>query len=410
MLRLVSTVLAVAVLAALIAGCPAPKPALTPGAGKAIVPPVGASQAGAISGELTVFIPCGMIIPVQAVIDRFAELNPTVEVVPEFDNANILVDKMVDKGAKADVYISPGETEIGRLAEAGLIDLAAAKTVGTFELVVIVNRNSTLAIASPEDLKKCKTISIPDPAENSVGASGKTALEKLGLWDELQPKLLKTKRAIESHTMVAGAKSDAGIAYRNCPLETNPEKLSTTKVAIAFAFPEDSYQLQRCLVGALKDAPNPAAAAAFVEFMASQEGRKILADNGMTGCLDIETADASAGAKTDASKAEVKVVAFYPGNEDHKPIRDLVEGLSKEYGGRVSGEFVDFTSDEGFKKWRGAGLSCGAILINDQQTWSYKQAGADKEVTFMMAEGGEWTKDDLHGVIKMLLGKGKKSE
>ena len=64
---------------------------------------------------------------------------------------------------------------------------------------------------------------------------------------------------------------------------------------------------------------------------------------------------------------------------------------------------MDFTSDEGFDKWQAAGLSCGAILINDQQTWTYEKDGKPVEVTFKMAMGGEWTEEDLNAVIKKLL-------
>jgi hypothetical protein len=253
---------------------------------------------------------------------------------------------------------------------------------------------------------------MPDPKVNSVGTSGEGALTKLGLWDALKPKMILPVHAIEAHTMVAAGKADAGISYKNCPLETNPEKLSKSKVRIAFSFPAASYEKQPCLIATTVKAPNKAAAAALVAFMASTEGRKILGENGMTGCMDLDLgatgADAAkpaaaAGGKPGA-KADITVVAYYPGNEKHKPLRDLVAGLSKKFGPRVAGRFVAFDTDEGFKEWHDEkGLNCGAILINDQQVWTYESGGQVKEVTFKMAEGGEWTKADLYAVIEKLL-------
>ncbi len=404
----------VALLGTILAGCgekPTVDVAMQPGAGGCAVGDGDACPGNctegcpeAVSGSVRVFVPCGMIIPVRAVMDKFEADNPDVTLEGVFDNAVILAEKLVKEGEKGDVFISPGSTEMARLSEAGMVDDKAAKVVGTFELVVITNRESTLAIDSIEGLRNCRTISSPDPVLNSVGASGKQALTALGLWDELQPKMVFTKRAIQSHTMVAGRKSDAGIAYRNCPLETNPEKLSTSTVQVAVAFPEDSYDRQQCLVNVLKDAQNPTAAQAFVDFIASDEGRQILADKGMTGCLDMDSCTVEPGEDTEAV---VSVRAFYPGNDAHEEIRNMIEGLSDEFDGKVTGEFTDFTSKDGFDKWQAAGLNCGAILINDEQTWSYEKSGKVVQVTFKMAMGGEWEKDDLYGVIDKLLAEQK---
>jgi len=297
--------------------------------------------------------------------------------------------------------MTPGQTEMDALVEAGLVDESTIRKVGDFELVVITQRDQTLKLTKPEDLRQCETLSMPDPDINSVGTSGRLALQKLGLWEELEPKFVKTKRAIQSHTYVAGGKSDAGIAYRNCPLETNPDKLSTSKVKIAFSFPEDSYDRQPCLVAVLNGSENLAAAQGFTDFLSSADGLKILEDNGLAGCLDLVSCEAVAVDET--AEAIVTVRAFYPGNEAHDSIRKMIEGLSDKYGGKVKAEFIDFTSDEGFDKWQEAGLSCGAILINDQQTWTYEKDGKPVEVTFKMAIDGEWTQDDLDAVIQKVI-------
>jgi len=351
----------------------------------------------ALSGEATLFVPCGMIIPLRAVMDKFEADHPGVKLNGVFDNAVVLGDRIMKKGEKADVFVSPGSTEIGRLEEAGLIDPSSKTAVADFELVVITQREWGAGLAKPKDLMACDTLSMPDPAINSTGASGREALMNLGLWEQLEPKMVLTKHAIESHTLVASGKSDAGIAYRNCPLETNPEKLSKSKVKVAFSFPENSYEKQQCLVAVLKDSRSPTVAKAFVQALGSPEGRQILADNGMTGCLDTQGSDAA------SADAPVHVRAFYPDNPGHAHLRELIEGLPGRYDGRVTSEFIDFTSDEGFDKWQAAGLGCGAVLINDQQTWSYEKDGKLTEVTFKMGIGGEWTEDDLYAVIEKLL-------
>jgi molybdate transport system substrate-binding protein len=273
-------VIALVALMMVCSGCPKAPPATGPGPGE--VHPT-------LSGELKGLIPCGMIIPLKAAFNAYEDANPGVQIIGVFDNAGVLVDKLRDGMTSGDFIVTPGSTEMNRVAEKGLIDEATRRAVGTFELVVVVPKDSVLTINSPADLRQCETITMPEPSLNSVGTSGKEALQNLGLWDELKPKLVLTKHAIQSFTMVAAGKADAALVYRNCPLETNPEKLSKSKVQVACEFPADSYTPQECLLAVLKDTPNRETALHFVEYLSSAEGLKVLSENGMTGCLDLSS-------------------------------------------------------------------------------------------------------------------------
>jgi molybdate transport system substrate-binding protein len=390
--------LAVPLAATVLVGCLKAKPAAPAPPAVISTPPTGGLQ-----GEVKAYVPCGMIVPLRAVGDKFQADHPTVKVVGTYDNAGILVERLLKKHEQADVLVSPGATEMRHLEQAGLLDSSSEEALGDFELVVMTPRASRLQINSAADLKKCRTIAMPDPQVNSIGTCGQEALTKLGLWEELKGKMVLPKHAIDAYTMVAAGKADAGLAYRNCPLDTNPEKLSKSKVTIAFSFPADSYVKQQCLVALLKAAPNPAAAKAFVAFLTSPAGRKLLADNGMAGSLELKPAPPAQA--TAARKAAVTVVAFYPAS--HTAIKTLIESLPAKYPGQVRAEFVDFSTDEGFKRRQQAGLSCGAILINGQPTWTYEKGGRQVQVSFLRALGGEWTEADLHAVIHKLLKENK---
>ena len=288
----VLTVLAIVVA---LAGCPQPAaPGATSGAAN---PAPAKSAATAVASQQTVslYVPCGMIVPVRAVMDAFEVQNPGVKVKGTFDNGPIIVQRLTKRHEKAELVVTPGHVEMDEMKAAGILSDEEPKRLGDFELVVIVPATSKLDIKTPADLRKCKTISSPNPDENSTGASGKEALTKLGLWDELRPKMVLITHAVESHTMVASGKSDAGIAYKNCPLETNPEKINKSKVRIAFSFPPDSYTKQPCLIAKTKEAGE--AAGKFVDFITSAEGLKILADKGMTGCLDMAKPPAGSAPK-----------------------------------------------------------------------------------------------------------------
>lgn len=352
--------------------------------------------------EVRAFIPCGMIIPMRTAAEAFMTAHPDIKINGIYDNAGVIVKRIVEKGEQADLVVTPGSVELKALQDQGQI-AGEARAIGTFELVAIVPATSKLDLKSPADLMKCKTIGSANPETNSTGASGKEALMKLGLWEGLQPKLLKPypDHAIVAYTMVASGKADAAISYKNCPLETNPEKLSKSKVKVAFAFPADSYTKQQCLVAPLKNAKKPGAAAEFIKYLTSEEGLKVLSDAGMAGCLDLEACPVPGAAAAPAGDRPVKLVAYYPNNEDHAKIKKMIEALPAKYP-KVSAEFVDFTSDEGYERWQAAGMTCGGILINDEQTFSYDRGGKPVEITFKMAVGGEWTEADLKAVLAKL--------
>ncbi|NPV47110.1 MAG: molybdate ABC transporter substrate-binding protein [Armatimonadetes bacterium] len=290
-LATVALLLALAVTCLVFVGCKQPATNAgdsTPVASSPLPAPEGTTGAAdkASAEEIKVYVPCGMIVPVKAVMSAYEAQNPGTKVTGVFDNGGIIVERLTKKGEKADVVMTAGRVEMKALQDAGLVSADAVQALGEFELVVIVPKASKLGLKTPADLKKCKTIASPDPDVNSTGASGKEALTSLGLWDELKPKMVFTKHAIEAYTMVASGKADAALAYRNCPLETNPEKLSKSKVGLAFDIPEDAYKKQQCLVAPVQGGRTEAAGK-FVAFMVSDEGRKLLSDNGLSGALDL---------------------------------------------------------------------------------------------------------------------------
>jgi len=89
-----------------------------------------------------------------------------------------------------------------------------------------------------------------------------------------------------------------------------------------------------------------------------------------------------------------------------KEVTDLLEGLVKEYQGRVSVEYIDFGTSEGAKRMAEDGLNCQGLVINGKQTYTIKDSnGKQREVTFSHPINTQYTADDLKTVIKLLLGK-----
>jgi molybdate transport system substrate-binding protein len=337
--------------------------------------------------QLTLMLPCGMVVPVRAVSDAFEAEHPDVDIVTVLDNAVVLARKIIDKGATADLFISPGERQLGLLEEKDLIDPGSKRYFADLTLVVAVPAKNPAGISSPQDLRKAETISCPNPELNASGFYARQALTKLGLWDELQPKMIFTEHAIKSHQMVAQGKSEAGFMYRRCPLETGDGKVPQAAVKLAFEFPPDSYGPARAVIAVLRDSQHADLAMEFADFMVSEAGLRLIGENGLKPAEHV------------SGEAKVTVTAFYPGNEEHMHLKKLVEEIGGKYPGQVAAEFVDFQSDEGFERWQAAGLTCGAVLVNGEQTVTLKDEAGERQVSFVMGPGTYWTEDDLRAVV-----------
>ncbi len=420
MVRVITFGLVLVLVVSVISGCPARNTAGPEGKGLSVklgnAPKGKASTAPAASTGprrvVTMYVPCGLILPLREAAAAFEKTHPDIKIDGKFDNAITLAKMVRDKGDRPDLYVSPGARELGLLEEKGLIDEASKAVIGEFDLVLIVPRENPKKIHSLQDLTKADVITCPNPKENSVGMYGEQALRKAGLWDKLMPrgeeKIVFTDKAIASHDKVAAGRADAGIAFKNCPLETNPEKLKKSAVQIACDIDHSLYEKPLCYIAVLKEAKNAADAKSFLDFLQTPEARKVMKDNGMQlfagqGSPAAGEQPATTASAPVSARPLVTVQAFYPDNEDHAWAKKLIADIGVRYKGQVKAEFIGFNTDEGYERWKAAGMTCGGLLVNGQQTCQVVRDGKKREVSFMMKEGGEWTKADLEYAIKQAL-------
>ena len=84
----------------------------------------------------------------------------------------------------------------------------------------------------------------------------------------------------------------------------------------------------------------------------------------------------------------------------------LLKQLAAQYQDRITLEIIDFTSDEGMKRWQAAGLSCLSILFDGHYAVVFDAPGGAVPVTFQMPPGINWTHDDLeHAFAAAAIGK-----
>ena len=132
-----------------------------------------------------------------------------------FGASNVLA-RQIASGAPVDVFISADEAQMDVVAAAGLVKEGSR---------VDVLRN-LLAVALPNDRARTfknikeiadpniKRIAIGDPAGVPVGVYAKQYLEKEGLWDAVQARVVPTGSARAALAAVESGAADAAIVYR----------------------------------------------------------------------------------------------------------------------------------------------------------------------------------------------------
>jgi len=233
--------------------------------------------------ELSIYIPCGMLLPFVEAIKGFEQRHPGVRIKATYDNAAILVDKIVEQGDRPDLFVSPGSRELAVLEEKGLVEPGSKRALGSYEVVLIVPRGNPAGVKGWEDLTKpeVKSISVGDPDRNSVGYYSRQGLQKLGLWDKILPKMIFTHDAVEAYTAVSQRKVDAAFSYLTCPLSSNPEKLSKEKVEVIVKLPRDTYEEAKVFIAQFKTSKQKGLAAQFADYLLEPAVQQMLAEKGL---------------------------------------------------------------------------------------------------------------------------------
>ena len=199
--------------------------------------------------------------------------HPNTKVLLNFGASGALLQQMA-KGAPADVFASADVETMDAAAKQNLIANGERRNFARNSLVVIVPRNSRLAIARLQDLAQpaVQKLAIGNPASVPAGRYTHHALAAAKLWQPLAGKAINTQNVRQSLDYVARGEVDAGFVYGT------DAALMADKVKAAFTVPLDvaiDYPIARTAAAA-----DAAEARRFVDFVLSPAGQTVLAKYG----------------------------------------------------------------------------------------------------------------------------------
>ncbi len=196
-------------------------------------------------------------------LGRAYEAQSETNIVFSFGSSNDLA-RQIQAGAPADVFFSADTAKMDSLEKAGLVKAADRREFLSNSLVVVVPADSTLRIATAEDLANLPKIALADPAAVPAGIYAKKWLTALGLWEKVEPRVVPTLDVRAALAAVESGAIPAAVVYR-----TDAAVAKSARIGFAVANgPEILYSL-----APIATSRNPRAADAFVRFLAGPEGR-----------------------------------------------------------------------------------------------------------------------------------------
>lgn len=133
-----------------------------------------------------------------------------------FGASNVLA-RQIANGAPADVFISADEVQMDYVQKAGAIDPATRVALLGNRLAIVVPSGRPLGGSDARALAdaRIRRVAIGDPAAVPAGVYAKQHLERVGLWNALQAKLLPLANVRAALAAVESGGADAAIVYES---------------------------------------------------------------------------------------------------------------------------------------------------------------------------------------------------
>ncbi|WP_438803643.1 molybdate ABC transporter substrate-binding protein [Microbacterium hominis] len=249
--------------ALLLAGCAAQAEGARDGAEDTT--PAPASQE--LSGELTVYAAASLAAAFDEIATRFEVLHPSLEVLPLISDGSSTLATQLVEGAPADVFASADEANMQKVVDAGLASDPVVFATNT--LVIVVPAGNPGGVKIIEDLAWPETEVVLCAPEVPCGAASLALLDA----QRVQVEPVSLEQSVTAVlTKVAAGEADAGLVYAT--------DLARAEDVQAVAAEGAERIVNRYPIAPLGDAPNPAAAQAFADFVAGEEGQAVLAEFG----------------------------------------------------------------------------------------------------------------------------------
>jgi molybdate transport system substrate-binding protein len=199
------------------------------------------------------------------IIEAYKTVAPNVTLTFTYGASGAL-QTQIEEGAPVDIFMSAAQKQMDALADESLLLDGSRINLLENKVVLIVPKDSTLGLASFDDLAKdsVKTVAIGDPASVPAGQYAEEVLTSLGIKDKVEAKANLGTDVRQVLTWVESGDVDAGIVYAT-------DAATTDKVTVVCEAPADSVKKIVYPVAILKASTNAEAAQAFIDYLKTDD-------------------------------------------------------------------------------------------------------------------------------------------
>jgi molybdate transport system substrate-binding protein len=225
------------------------------------------SSVSAFAGEkISVAVAANFISAFKEMASDF-EAKTKIKIEDTFSSTGNLYSQIIN-GAPYDLFLSADEERPAKLNKEGAADTPFIYAKGQ-AILWSANKDFCQAKTWQDALKneQVKKIAIANTQTAPYGAAAKKALEKAGMWDSLQAKLVNAQDIAQSFQYASTSAVDAGFCAMSATVSTEGKK------GCFFVINEAPEIVQSACV--LKRTANRAAVEKFVEFLNSPTAKEI---------------------------------------------------------------------------------------------------------------------------------------
>ncbi len=203
-----------------------------------------------------------------ALKETYEKIVPNVELQINFASSGLL-QKQIEQGAPADIYLSAGKKQMDELESKGFLIPGTRENLLGNALVLIVAKEKKSQIKNFDDLAgKAQSISIGMPETVPAGKYAKETLVNLKLWKKIEKRIMFAKDVRQVLAYVESGNVDAGLVYQT-------DTVVLKSGAVVAAAPQGSHSAIVYPIAEIKDSKNRVEAGKFVAFLKTAEAAKV---------------------------------------------------------------------------------------------------------------------------------------
>ena len=240
----------------------------------------------ALAGLLTLSVAAALLLsgcaapvaekpaPVELRVSAATSLRKVLEqTAPAFERANGVklvfnfgasgvLQKQIEGGAPADVFMSASPKQVDGLIAAGVVSAEATSTFAVNTLVLA--RATNAAPIELSELDRVDLLAIGDPETTPHGALARQYLERTGVWSQLKDRVTLGVNAEQTMAHIAGNEVDAGLVFGN-------QLVGRTDVVAISTVPSTAIDPIRYVSAPIASSVNAELALAYLEYVGSPQ-------------------------------------------------------------------------------------------------------------------------------------------